>query len=62
MAKTVFIDGNPSLGILGTIVTAAFLNLIFNHKHDGLNQDGSAPIDEVAQHDARRIAHFIGRR
>jgi microcystin-dependent protein len=41
MAKTVFTDGDPSLGILGTRVLAAFLNKIFNHKHDGLDQDGS---------------------
>ena len=44
MAKTVFTDGNPSQGIVGTIVDAAFLNSIFSHRHDGLNQDGSAPV------------------
>jgi len=45
MAKTAFIDGNPVTKTLGTRVMAAFLNLIFNHRHDGLNQDGSAPLD-----------------
>ncbi len=43
MAKTVFTDGNPSLEILGTPVMAAFLNLIFNHVHDGEDNDGHAP-------------------
>ncbi len=47
-SKTVFVDGNPSLGVMGTVVNAAFLNSIFQHRHDGLNQDGSAPIDYVA--------------
>lgn len=45
MAKTLFSDGNPLQGILGTIVSAAFLNKIFSHRHDGLDQDGSAPLD-----------------
>ncbi len=44
MAKTVFSDGNPSQGILGTIVTAAALNGMQNHRHDGADADGSAPI------------------
>lgn len=43
MGKTLFSDGNPLQGILGTIVNAEFLNKIFNHRHDGLDQDGSAP-------------------
>lgn len=43
MPKTVFNDGNPSLGILGTRVLAAWLNKVFNHRHDGLDEDGSAP-------------------
>ena len=46
MAKTVFTDGNPSLEILGTPVMAAFLNLIFNHVHDGEDNDGHAPVDQ----------------
>lgn len=45
MGKTLFSDGNPLQGILGTIVNAVFLNKIFNHRHDGLDQDGSAPLD-----------------
>lgn len=45
MAKTSFSDGNPLLGILGTIVNAAWLNKVFNHRHDGQDQDGSAPLD-----------------
>jgi len=48
MAKTTFIDGNPSQGILGTIVNALFLNKIFNHRHDGADADGSAPINYAA--------------
>lgn len=48
MAKTVFVDGNPSLGVLGTIVDAEFLNKIFAHRHDGQDRDGSAPIDFAA--------------
>jgi len=48
MAKTIFIDGNASLGILGTIVSALFLNKIFNHRHDGADADGSAPINYAA--------------
>ena len=43
MSKTAFIDGNKSLGIPGTQVTAAFLNALQSHRHDGLDQDGSAP-------------------
>jgi hypothetical protein len=45
MAKTVFVDGDPSQGILGTRVLAAWLNAIQNHRHSGLDADGSAPID-----------------
>lgn len=45
MPKTNFVDGNPAQGIQGSIVLAAFLNKIFSHRHDGLDQDGSAPID-----------------
>lgn len=46
MAKTNFTDGDPSQGILGTIVLAAFLNAMFNtnggHKHDAVDADGHA--------------------
>ena len=44
MAKTIFTDGDPLHGVLGTVVDAAFLNLVFNHQHDGANDDGHAPI------------------
>lgn len=47
MPKTVFADGDKSQGIPGTRVFAAFLNKIFSHRHDGLDQDGSAPLDYV---------------
>jgi microcystin-dependent protein len=45
MAKTNFIDGNPQQGVQGTIVNAAFLNALNNHRHRGLNQDGDGAID-----------------
>jgi microcystin-dependent protein len=45
MAKTVFVDGNPSQQILGTIVNAAFLNALNNHRHRGLAVDGDGAID-----------------
>lgn len=48
MAKTLFSNGNPLQGILGTIVNADWLNKVFNHRHDGLDQDGSAPLDYAA--------------
>ena len=48
MAKTIFIDGDPAQGILGTIVNALFLNKIFSHRHDGGDADGSAPINYAA--------------
>ncbi len=48
MAKTNFINGDPSQGIMGTVVDAAWLNKVFNHRHDGLNQDGSAPLNSWA--------------
>ncbi len=44
MGKTVFTDGDPSQGIVGTIVTAAFLNAIGQARPDGLDQDGSLPL------------------
>jgi microcystin-dependent protein len=48
MSKTLFTDGDSSLGILGTIVRALFLNKIFSHRHDGADEDGSAPINYAA--------------
>ena len=55
MAKTLFSDGNPLQGILGTIVNAAFLNKIFSHRHDGLDQDGSAPLDYAVDQGAANV-------
>jgi len=43
MAKTTFIDGDSSQGIMGTILLAAWLNLVFNHRHTGQDADGFAP-------------------
>ena len=48
MAKTVFTDGNPSQGIVGTVIPAAFLNAVFAARPDGLNQDGSLPVAYAA--------------
>lgn len=45
MAKTTFIDGNQSLGIQGTVVTAQFLNNLNNHRHDGQDEDGHGALD-----------------
>ena len=43
-AKTVFTDGNPSLGIKGTKVTAAFLNAVNKHFCTGLDVDGDCAL------------------
>lgn len=48
MPKTAFVDGNPALGQVGTLVTAAFLNAMQNHVHDGGDSDGHAPKVELA--------------
>lgn len=48
MAKTNFVDGNPAEQIEGTIVTAAFLNALNNHRHRGLAEDGDGAIDYAA--------------
>lgn len=45
MPKTTFVDGNPALGIQGTIVTADWLNAISNHRHDGKDLDGHGVLD-----------------
>lgn len=45
MAKTTFVDGNIVTKLPGTRVLAAWLNKVFNHRHDGRDQDGSAPLD-----------------
>lgn len=34
----------------GTVVTAEFLNAIFEHVHDGADEDGSAPKVDLADH------------
>lgn len=44
MAKTAFVDGNPALGTLGTLLTAAFLNAMQEHVHDGADIDGHCPL------------------
>ncbi len=43
--KTLFEDGDLTTKLPGTRVMAAWLNKVFAHRHDGLNQDGSAPLD-----------------
>ncbi len=48
MAKTNFVDGNPALQIEGTIVSAAFLNALNNHRHRGLDEDGDGALDYAA--------------
>ncbi len=60
MPKTNFTDGDKLLGIPGTRVLAAFLNKIFTHRHDGLDADGSAPLNyaEAAGDGAAYTASF----
>ena len=48
MAKTVFEDGNILTRVPGTRVLAEWLNKVFSHRHDGRDQDGSAPLDYAA--------------
>lgn len=43
--KTVFSDGDPGTGTLGTIVTAAFLNALNNHRHTGRDVDGEGALN-----------------
>lgn len=43
--KTQWVDANPSQGILGTLVTAAWLRLTGNHRHTGIDEDGNCPLD-----------------
>ncbi len=48
MAKTSFVDGDPSIGLQGTKVLAAFINKIFGlggHRHTGKDEDGHAPLN-----------------
>lgn len=59
MAKTNFVDGNPAEQIEGTIVTAAFLNALNNHRHRGLAEDGDGVLDyasDTGSADAYAIA------
>lgn len=44
-AKTTFVDGNKALGQKGTVVNAAYLNAVNNHRHDGAASDGSGVLD-----------------
>lgn len=48
MGKTVFSDGDKSQGIKGTRVTADILNGLQNHRHDGVDADGSGPLNYAA--------------
>lgn len=43
--KTQWVDANPSQGILGSLVTAAWLRLSGNHRHTGIDEDGNCPLD-----------------
>lgn len=45
MAKTIYEDGDIATKTGGSRVLAAWLNKVFGHRHDGLDQDGSAPLD-----------------
>ena len=46
--KTTFQDGDLANGIAGTIVAAAFLNALNNHRHMGTAVDGDGAIDWAA--------------
>lgn len=48
MPKTNFVDGDPSQGILGTVVTADFINTLNKHYHTGLDQDGHGALPYAA--------------
>jgi hypothetical protein len=48
MPKTNFVDGNPSQGILGTVVPADFLNALNKHYHTGLDEDGHGALPYAA--------------
>jgi hypothetical protein len=48
MSKTNFVDGDPSQGILGTVVPADFLNAVNKHHHTGLDQDGHGALPYAA--------------
>lgn len=40
MAKQVFSDGNPAMGVPGTVVPGSWLNKVFAQTFDGQNADG----------------------
>jgi hypothetical protein len=42
------VDGDASSGILGTVIGAAFLNALNNHRHDGVAEDGHGALDYAA--------------
>jgi hypothetical protein len=48
MAKTLFVNGNPAQGILGTVVTAEFLNAVNKHHHTGRDADGEGALPYAA--------------
>lgn len=48
MSKTTFSDGNASTGVLGTIITAGFLNALNTHRHMGTDADGDGALDYAA--------------
>jgi len=48
MAKTLFVNGNPAQGILGTVVTAEFLNAVNKHHHTGKDVDGEGALPYAA--------------
>jgi len=48
MAKTTFVNGNPAQGILGTVVTAEFLNAVNKHHHTGRDVDGEGALPYAA--------------
>ena len=48
MGKTTFVNGNPAQGILGTVVTAEFLNAVNKHHHTGRDVDGEGALPYAA--------------
>lgn len=48
MSKTIFVDADKAQGRAGTVVAAAFLNALNNHRHRGLAIDGDGALDYAA--------------
>lgn len=48
MSKTTYVNGDPSQGIAGTVVTADFLNKVNNHYHTGRDVDGEGALTYAA--------------